>query len=942
MCKLGVKFKNKDRREVAMKTLITLLITIVSLLSYSASAQDMSWKVNNHLGADGQDRIRTMASDADGNTFLLIEFSNTVQFGSAEFTSYGQTDVALVKSNALGEVFWAKQLGGPVKDYGYGIAVSDNGTVAITGSFSEQLNIENEQLSASGATDAYIAVFSKEGTLEWTRTIGGKYYDYASDIHFDNENNLLVSGWFSGITTFTTYAIESTNHNDGFFAKYNADGEFQWVVQLEGEGPQVVNSISTDASNNYYIGGQFENTMTASGIEISSNGYYDAFVLKTDSEGNGQWVKGFGGEQSDNIYTIRATSAGDVYAAGYFAQSMFVNSNEYVAKGFDDGFAVKLTTDGQVDWSTQFGSSGWEYARSIDVNNGMVAVGGYFSGSITIGSEKFNAYGGEYDYDQFTAFYSSTDGQLLDAVTMGGDNSDFTYEVIADVAHGGFYIAGEFYGTHQFESTTTNAAGNNDAIVLRYGPEPVVEETTPLFGFNHTLSNDTLKIHLSGSDAQDVHYFSGELGFNASTVQFLGATSANPSQHISVAGLQNESTVGFSIGKMSSSSVTFGENAITLIFTVEDSYAETADFTLANVLAENATMESMDVLFETDYSVTLNTMLAVWPGDTNNDQKVCEQDVLSLAYNWGAEGETRPEGSVEWTEQLAQPWEDTTATYSDTDGSGKVDHNDLRAITYNFGSVCDTDGQQQKARNSAPEQLTQDSEVMFEMSRLNAGQTATITLTSSSDQSILGVAARIHLDGLTESDYTIRSINYGSWAQDWLADYQAIEFQRSEGNLVALALAKHGKEGKADLMKDEMIVEIEIEALTNWTAPVPVGVDNMSVTQENGASNSETIALNSDDKAGFETMPERIKLFGNYPNPFNPSTQIAFELPENMEVSITVYNAMGQKVATLLEGPLAAGSHSIPFSAENLASGTYLYQLQADGYQHTEKMTLVK
>jgi len=116
----------------------------------------------------------------------------------------------------------------------------------------------------------------------------------------------------------------------------------------------------------------------------------------------------------------------------------------------------------------------------------------------------------------------------------------------------------------------------------------------------------------------------------------------------------------------------------------------------------------------------------------------------------------------------------------------------------------------------------------------------------------------------------------------------------------------------------------------------------MSVTQENGQANTETIGMNSDRRAGFETAPERIKLFGNYPNPFNPSTQISFELPENMEVNITIYNAMGQKVATLLEGQLAAGSHSIPFSAENLASGTYLYQLQADGYQHTEKMTLVK
>lgn len=94
-------------------------------------------------------------------------------------------------------------------------------------------------------------------------------------------------------------------------------------------------------------------------------------------------------------------------------------------------------------------------------------------------------------------------------------------------------------------------------------------------------------------------------------------------------------------------------------------------------------------------------------------------------------------------------------------------------------------------------------------------------------------------------------------------------------------------------------------------------------------------------------LPSDFAISNNYPNPFNPSTQIKFELPENADVSINVYNIVGQRVATLVNGELQAGFHQATFEADNLASGVYIARLTATGSSGEQfvrelKMQLIK
>jgi hypothetical protein len=89
-------------------------------------------------------------------------------------------------------------------------------------------------------------------------------------------------------------------------------------------------------------------------------------------------------------------------------------------------------------------------------------------------------------------------------------------------------------------------------------------------------------------------------------------------------------------------------------------------------------------------------------------------------------------------------------------------------------------------------------------------------------------------------------------------------------------------------------------------------------------------------------IPSTITLFQNYPNPFNPSTAIDFTLPQSGYVTLKIYNILGEEVSTLVSERLTAGKYKYDFDAIGLASGVYLYCLEAGSFKQTKKLILLK
>jgi len=88
--------------------------------------------------------------------------------------------------------------------------------------------------------------------------------------------------------------------------------------------------------------------------------------------------------------------------------------------------------------------------------------------------------------------------------------------------------------------------------------------------------------------------------------------------------------------------------------------------------------------------------------------------------------------------------------------------------------------------------------------------------------------------------------------------------------------------------------------------------------------------------------PTTFRLLQNFPNPFNPATVISYELPRASRVKLDVYDALGREVAILARGEQVAGSYTVQFQAGALASGVYVYRLQAGGFSRSRTMVLVR
>jgi len=99
--------------------------------------------------------------------------------------------------------------------------------------------------------------------------------------------------------------------------------------------------------------------------------------------------------------------------------------------------------------------------------------------------------------------------------------------------------------------------------------------------------------------------------------------------------------------------------------------------------------------------------------------------------------------------------------------------------------------------------------------------------------------------------------------------------------------------------------------------------------------------------SAVSSIPGEFQLSQNYPNPFNPTTSISFNLPEAGQVTLAVYNILGQQVAIVAEGLFSAGPHEVVWDGTDdsgvpVSSGVYLYRIQTGQFSETRKMLLMK
>jgi hypothetical protein len=139
---------------------------------------------------------------------------------------------------------------------------------------------------------------------------------------------------------------------------------------------------------------------------------------------------------------------------------------------------------------------------------------------------------------------------------------------------------------------------------------------------------------------------------------------------------------------------------------------------------------------------------------------------------------------------------------------------------------------------------------------------------------------------------------------------------------------------------DEFSNGIELQDPSGaWSIGNPAPGVYTSVTNPGTATSKPPSAVDGRDGVIIPSLP---KIYPNYPNPFNPSTSITFDLPRDMHVLLQVLDTRGRRMAILLDERRTAGPHTIKFDASGLAGGVYLMVLTAGEFRAMERMMLVK
>jgi len=158
-------------------------------------------------------------------------------------------------------------------------------------------------------------------------------------------------------------------------------------------------------------------------------------------------------------------------------------------------------------------------------------------------------------------------------------------------------------------------------------------------------------------------------------------------------------------------------------------------------------------------------------------------------------------------------------------------------------------------------------------------------------------------------------------------------------------------------MKDSMIVEvynggqlIQSETIVAhnyyWIGENTGFIASVEGVFEDTPNRAYKVKFKVTDPTGMnEVQPSaasQFKLNGNYPNPFNPSTVISFQLPETSNITLEIFNITGQHIQTLVSGRVTKGYHEVNFNGQNLPSGIYFYRLSGNNVNITKRMVLMK
>lgn len=468
------------------------VVISISLFSIILNSQETVLEWSNSIGGTGADSGNSITIDNLGNTYVTGRFSGTVDFDPSSvvfnLTSNGGDDIYIQKLDADGNFVWAKSLGGTSFDRGNVITTDSFGNVYVAGYFQLTTDFDpgpsSFNLSSNGLHDAFLLKLDSSGDFILARAFGSAGSNWFWGLNVDLNGDIILSGLFADLVDFdpsaSTFFMNSGSsaEQDVVILKLDSNADFLWAKQIDGLESDENWSNTTDDLGNIYITGNFKGTTNFdpnnSNFSLTSNGDFDAFILKLNTSGNFLWAKSIGGNLLDKGYSIK-TKGSNVYLSGRFESTVDFDPNASIfnmtSNGGFDSFVLKLNSDGDFIWAKSTGGISQDLGRALVIDSaGSIYVTGYFEGTVDFdpnaSEQNFTSNGSA---DIFIQKLDS-DGNLEYAQTFGGALYDLGYSIALDNLDN-LYLTGEYRDVVDFDPSSSvfnmTSNGDLDGFVLK-------------------------------------------------------------------------------------------------------------------------------------------------------------------------------------------------------------------------------------------------------------------------------------------------------------------------------------------------------------------------------------------------------------------------------------------------------------------------------------------
>ncbi|HKR04408.1 MAG TPA: T9SS type A sorting domain-containing protein [Bacteroidia bacterium] len=286
------------------------------------------------FGGTGPDWVGFVKQTSDGG-FIICSSTSFVA---------NNNNVYLIKTDSSGNLLWSKTYGGASPDAGYDVQQTTDGGYIISGV---------TQSFGGGIEDVFLIRTDSGGNLLWSKTFGDIGYQLGYAVRQTSDGGFIIAG---AISTFTT-------DWDIYLIKTDSNGNMLWTKVIDIIDGDVANAIRQTTDGGYIIAGWTESFGAGQG---------DFYLIKTDISGNILWTKTYGGPNTEFAYSVEQTTDGGYIVAG--------STLSFGAGGFDY-YLVKTDTIGNMQWAKTYGGSGDEFCYAVKqtADNGFILAGSVLS-----------------------------------------------------------------------------------------------------------------------------------------------------------------------------------------------------------------------------------------------------------------------------------------------------------------------------------------------------------------------------------------------------------------------------------------------------------------------------------------------------------------------------------------------------------------------------------